>query len=99
MSIVKAQAVVRGMLARVDHSSTLVEAMQAPPVGRYISSLMSRELEFYTALAHFKHCLATGGVRFKWNTTVVRSTARMALNFSKKIKIVPTSRGYELSCI
>ena len=99
MGIVKAQAVVRGMLARVDHSSTLLDAMQAPPVRKYISSLMATNVDFYTALAHFKHHLATGGVQFRWNTTMVRSTAKMALHFSKHMKIAKTSSGYKISRI
>lgn len=82
MTIIRLQACVRGALARRDDTMHLFDAMQAPPVLRYLVTLFPKGVDRSTAIRSFKYKLAHGEVRFRWNNTPIRSTARMVMHLS-----------------
>ena len=83
MTFIKLQACVRGALARRDDTFHLFDAMQAPPVMKYLATLFSRDAHGPISVHHLKYRLAHGEVSFRWNNTPIRSTARMVMHLSK----------------
>ena len=83
MTFIRLQACVRGALARRDDTAHLFDAMEAPPVVKYLATLFPRNVDRQVAIRDFKYKLAHGEVQFRWNNTPIRSTARMVMHLSK----------------
>ena len=99
MSITLLQARVRGAIARRDHTDCLIDAMKAPPVSKYLSSLLPRELELDAAIRHLLFNLCTGEVRFQWNTTLIHSSSSMAMRLSKIATFRSDKQGYHVDIL
>lgn len=84
--MIRLQARVRGVLARVDHTEAFLAALRMPPVMQYIQELMWISEDLDVAIRHFEYSICMGEVDVLINECVhVRGTLATALGIRDHI--------------